>query len=79
MVDSNQVTDAALQTRTVEAKQAIAEIAREITPSAVQLLQGLDDQQVKDMSDALARTCANARTNTSSRRWPSKSRIAPNA
>ncbi|MBA1301031.1 DUF6279 family lipoprotein [Pseudomonas carnis] len=55
MVDSNQVTDAALQTRTVEAKQAIAEIAREITPSAVQLLQGLDDQQVKDMSDALAK------------------------
>lgn len=55
MVDSNQVTEAALQTRTVEAKQAIAEIAREITPSAVQLLQGLDDQQVKDMSDALAK------------------------
>ena len=55
MVDSNQVTDAALQTRTVEAKQAIAEIAREITPSAVQLLQGLDDQQVKDTSDALAK------------------------
>lgn len=55
MVDSEQITDAALQTRTVEAKQAIAEIAREITPSAVQLLQGLDDQQVKDMSDALAK------------------------
>ncbi|WP_073527156.1 DUF6279 family lipoprotein [Pseudomonas fluorescens] len=55
MVDSNQITDAALQTRTVEAKQAIAEIAREITPSAVQLLQGLDNQQVKDMSDALAK------------------------
>ncbi|PSL95223.1 DUF6279 family lipoprotein [Pseudomonas sp. R9.37] len=55
MVDNNQVTDAALQARTVEAKQAIAEIAREITPSAIQLLQGLDDQQVKDMSDALAK------------------------
>ncbi|AZE56682.1 putative lipoprotein [Pseudomonas synxantha] len=55
MVDSRQITDAALQTRTVEAKQAIAEIAREITPSAVQLLQGLDDQQVKDMSEALAK------------------------
>ena len=55
MVDSNQVTDAALQARTVEAKQAIAEIAREITPSAVQLLQGLDDQQVKDMNDALVK------------------------
>ena len=55
MVDNNQVTDAALQTRTVEAKQAIAEVAREITPSAIQLLQGLDDQQVKEMSDALAK------------------------
>ena len=55
MVDNNQVTDAALQARTAEAKQAIAEVAREITPSAIQLLQGLDDQQVKDMSDALAK------------------------
>ncbi|MFT0473847.1 DUF6279 family lipoprotein [Pseudomonas antarctica] len=55
MVDSNQVTDAALQTRTAEAKQAIAEVAREITPSAIQLLQGLDDQQVQNMSDALAK------------------------
>ncbi|MBD8090484.1 hypothetical protein IFT48_10850 [Pseudomonas fluorescens] len=55
MVDNNQVTDAALQARTVEAKQAIAEVAREITPSAIQLLQGLDDQQVKDMGDALAK------------------------
>lgn len=55
MVDNNQITDAALQARTVEAKQAIAEIARTITPSAVELLQGLDDQQVKDMNAALAK------------------------
>jgi len=55
MVDNNQITDAALQARTTEAKQAIAEVAREITPSAIQLLQGLDDQQVKDMGDALAK------------------------
>jgi len=55
MVESNQVNDAALQTRTVEAKQAIAEVAREITPSAIELLQGLDDQQVNDMNDALAK------------------------
>jgi hypothetical protein len=55
MADDNQVTDAALQARTVEAKQAINEIAHEITPSAIQLLQGLDDQQVKDMNDALAK------------------------
>ena len=55
MVDTNQVTDAALQTRTAEAKQAIAESARAITPSAVELLQGLDDQQVQDMEQALAK------------------------
>ncbi|WP_025855793.1 DUF6279 family lipoprotein [Pseudomonas sp. CHM02] len=55
MVDDNQVTDAALQTRTAEAKQAIAQVAREITPSAIELLQGLDDQQVTEMNDALAK------------------------
>ncbi|MHA6573909.1 DUF6279 family lipoprotein [Pseudomonas yamanorum] len=55
MVDNNQVTDAALQTRTTEAKQAIAESARAITPSAVELLQGLDDQQVQEMEQALAK------------------------
>ncbi|MGZ0713907.1 DUF6279 family lipoprotein [Pseudomonas palleroniana] len=55
MVDDNKITDAALQSRTLEAKQAIAEIARQITPSAVELLQGLDDQQVKDMQDAFAK------------------------
>ncbi|MDR0191146.1 DUF6279 family lipoprotein [Pseudomonas yamanorum] len=55
MVDNNQVTDAALQTRTTEAKQAIAESARAITPSAVELLQGLDDQQVQDMEQAFAK------------------------
>ena len=55
MANDNQVTDAALRARTTEAKQAIDEVAREITPSAIELLQGLDDQQVKEMSDALAK------------------------
>lgn len=55
MVDNNQVTDVALQARTAEAKDAIAETARTITPSAIELLQGLDDQQVKEMDDALAK------------------------
>ncbi|UST91633.1 DUF6279 family lipoprotein [Pseudomonas siliginis] len=55
MVESNQVTDAALQERTAEAKQAIAETAREITPSAIELLQGLDDRQVAEMNDAFAK------------------------
>ena len=55
MVETNQVTDAALQTRTQEAKQAIAQTAREITPSAIELLQGLDDKQVAEMNDAFAK------------------------
>lgn len=55
MVESNQVTDAALQERTAEAKQAIAETAREITPSAIELLQGLDDKQVAEMNEAFAK------------------------
>lgn len=55
MVESNQVSDAALQERTAEAKQAISETAREITPSAIELLQGLDDKQVAEMNDAFAK------------------------
>ena len=55
MVETNQVTDAALQARTVEAKQAIAETAKEITPSAIELLQGLDDKQVAEMNGAFAK------------------------
>jgi len=55
MVEANQVTDQALQVRTEEAKAAIAQTAREITPSAVELLQGLDDKQVAEMNDAFAK------------------------
>lgn len=55
MIATNQVTDAALQARTAEAEQAIAETAREITPSAIELLQGLDDQQVAEMNQAFAK------------------------
>jgi len=55
MVETNQVTDAALQTRTQEAKAAIAQTAREITPSAIELLKGLDDKQVAEMNDAFAK------------------------
>jgi len=54
MIATNQVTDAALQARAQEAEQAIAETAREITPSAIELLQGLDDKQVAEMNDAFA-------------------------
>lgn len=52
MVQNDQVTDEALQQRTREAKAAIAETAREITPSAIELLQGLNDEQVADMDAA---------------------------
>ena len=55
MVETNQVTDAELQTRTLEAKQAIAQTAREITPSAIELLQWLDDTQVAEMNEAFAK------------------------
>ncbi|MEO6680756.1 MAG: DUF6279 family lipoprotein [Pseudomonas sp.] len=55
MVETNQVTDEALKARTQEAKQAIAQTAKEITPSAIELLQGLDDQQVAEMNDAFAK------------------------
>lgn len=55
MVEANQVTDEALKTRTQEAKQAIAQTAKEITPSAIQLLKGLDDQQVAEMNEAFAK------------------------
>lgn len=55
MVETNQVTDEALKARTQEAKQAIAQTAREITPSAIELLQGLNDQQVAEMNDAFAK------------------------
>ncbi|MBZ9782367.1 DUF6279 family lipoprotein [Pseudomonas sp. REP124] len=55
MVTTNQVTDAALQARTEEAEQAIAETAKEITPSAIELLQGLNDQQVAEMNEAFVK------------------------
>jgi hypothetical protein len=55
MIATNQVTDAALQARAHEAEEAIAETAREITPSAIELLQGLDDKQVAEMNNAFAK------------------------
>ncbi|WP_434561944.1 DUF6279 family lipoprotein [Pseudomonas sp. Z4-20] len=55
MVQTNQVTDEALQQRTREAKAAIAETAREITPSSIELLQGLSDEQVADMDAAFVK------------------------
>jgi len=55
MVETNQVNEEQLRARTVEARQAIATISREITPSAVELLRQLNDQQVAEMEAAFAK------------------------
>jgi len=52
MVADGQVTDQQLQIRTQEAKQAIAKVADQITPSAAQLLRAMDDDQVREMRQA---------------------------
>jgi len=54
MVAEDQVTDQALQQRTAEAREAIARVTEAITPSAVELLRGMDDQQVEEMRQAFA-------------------------
>jgi len=54
MVANNQVTDQQLQRRTQEAKQAIARVADQITPSAAQLLRAMDDEQVREMRQAFS-------------------------
>ena len=52
MVETNQVNDAQLKARTAEARDAIATISKEITPSAIQLLRQLSDAQVDEMQAA---------------------------
>ncbi|MHC2145193.1 DUF6279 family lipoprotein [Pseudomonas sp. 210_17 TE3656] len=52
MVANGQVTEQQLQVRTQEAKQAIAKVADQITPSAAQLLRAMDDEQVREMRQA---------------------------
>jgi hypothetical protein len=55
MVETNQVNETQLKARTAEARQAIATISQEITPSAAQLLRQLNDQQVAEMQAAFAK------------------------
>lgn len=55
MIETNQVSDATLLVRALEARRAIAQSAREVTPSAIELLQGLDDQQIKKINEAFAK------------------------
>ncbi|WP_369987656.1 DUF6279 family lipoprotein [Pseudomonas xanthosomatis] len=52
MVANDAVTDQALQQRTDEARQAIGRVAEEITPSATELLRGMNDSQVAEMRQA---------------------------
>lgn len=55
MVERNQVTEPELRARTEEARQAIAQISRQITPSAVELLAQLDDKQVAEMQETFTK------------------------
>lgn len=55
MAVSGRATDEQLQALTVDAKQAVTAIAKEITPSTVELLQELDDSQVADLQQSLAK------------------------
>jgi len=55
MVASNQVSDQQLQARTLEARQAVGRVAEQITPSAAQLLRGMNDEQVREMRQNFAK------------------------
>ncbi len=55
MVETNQVSETELKARTEEARQAIEQISRQITPSAVELLRQLDDKQVQTLQKAFAK------------------------
>ncbi|RMR50319.1 DUF6279 family lipoprotein [Pseudomonas cichorii] len=55
MVKTDKVTQAELEARTEEAKEALAKISRQVTPSAVELLARFDDKQVQEMQNAFAK------------------------
>jgi hypothetical protein len=52
MVANDAVTDENLRQRTVEARQAIGRVTEAITPSAAELLKGMNDNQVAEMREA---------------------------
>ncbi|MEW9679404.1 DUF6279 family lipoprotein [Pseudomonas sp. TE50-2] len=52
MVANDAVTDESLRQRTVEARQAIGRVTEAITPSAAELLKGMNDNQVAEMREA---------------------------
>lgn len=53
MIETRRVTPRQLAARLAEAKKALAVIAKEITPSTVELLSALDERQVKELFAAL--------------------------
>ncbi|MBF8779677.1 DUF6279 family lipoprotein [Pseudomonas fulva] len=55
MVARNEVTDPLLRQRTREAREAIDRVAEAITPSAIELLAGMDERQVGEMRKAFAK------------------------
>jgi Family of unknown function (DUF6279) len=55
MVETNQVSETELKARTEEARLAVEQISRQITPSAVELLRQLDDKQVQNLQEAFAK------------------------
>jgi hypothetical protein len=55
MVKNDQVTVTGLEARTEEAKEAIAQISRQITPSAIELLSRVDDKQVQELEAAFVK------------------------
>lgn len=63
MVANDQITEQQLQVRTQEAKQAIAKVADQITPSAAQLLRAMDDEQVREMRQAFAEDISERQAN----------------
>lgn len=60
-VAQRNLDDQALRTLTGEAEQAAVAVAVQITPSAVELLQQLSDQQVSDLKAAFAKDIAKRR------------------
>jgi len=54
MVAERRVSEPELRARLAEAKQAVATVAQEITPSTVEMLRGLNDEQVEELASAFA-------------------------
>jgi hypothetical protein len=54
MVAERRVSEPEVRARLAEAKQAVATVAEEITPSTVEMLRGLNDEQVEELAASFA-------------------------